>query len=134
LYNFYAVNTGKLCPVGWHVPTDDELNALVTILGGMSLAGHELREAGTVHWTGPNTGATNSSGFTSLGAGYRDAGSGGFIGQGAYAIFWSSSLSDPTHAWYWFWGTGDPNISRYNIGGYFDSVRAYGLSIRCLQN
>jgi hypothetical protein len=34
LYNWYAVNTGKLCPKGWHVPSDAEWTELITFLGG----------------------------------------------------------------------------------------------------
>lgn len=44
LYNWYAVNSGKLCPSGWHVPTDDEWNALTGFLGGESVAGSKLKD------------------------------------------------------------------------------------------
>ncbi|MBI5010148.1 MAG: fibrobacter succinogenes major paralogous domain-containing protein, partial [Bacteroidia bacterium] len=66
LYNWYAVNTGKLCPIGWHVPSDDEWTLLTTFRGGYSVAGGKLKETGTLHWTSPNTGATNETGFTAL--------------------------------------------------------------------
>jgi uncharacterized protein (TIGR02145 family) len=33
LYNWYTVRTGKLCPVGWHVPSDDEWKQLEMALG-----------------------------------------------------------------------------------------------------
>jgi len=29
LYNWYAVETGKLCPKGWYVPTEEEWNMLI---------------------------------------------------------------------------------------------------------
>jgi uncharacterized protein (TIGR02145 family) len=32
LYNFYAVNTGKLCPTGWHVPSWTELLTMISFL------------------------------------------------------------------------------------------------------
>ena len=66
LYNWYAVNTGKLAPKGWHVPTNDEYTTLITFLGGESVASSKLKESGTSHWQSPNTEATNQSGFTAL--------------------------------------------------------------------
>jgi uncharacterized protein (TIGR02145 family) len=72
LYNWYAVNDERgLAPAGYHIPTDTELTTLVNFLGGSSVAGGAMREAGTSHWQSPNTGATNSSGFTALPAGTR---------------------------------------------------------------
>ena len=71
LYNWYTVNTGKLCPEGWHVPTESEFNSLITFLGGMGIAGGKLKEAGTAHWESPNIGATNETGFTALPGGER---------------------------------------------------------------
>jgi uncharacterized protein (TIGR02145 family) len=62
-----AVNNHKLCPIGWHVPSIDEYNTLISNLGGdRTLVGGYLKEAGTAHWLAPNTGADNSSGFTAL--------------------------------------------------------------------
>jgi uncharacterized protein (TIGR02145 family) len=72
LYNWFAVNAGKLAPTGWHVPSDSEWNVLITYLGGESVAGGRLKEAGTVHWNSPNAGATNEFGFTALPGGHRD--------------------------------------------------------------
>ena len=66
IYNWYAVNTGILCPTGWHVPTSLDWDILVDFLGGIGVAGNKLRESGTTHWASPNNGATNESGFTAL--------------------------------------------------------------------
>jgi len=71
LYNWYTVNTGKLAPKGWHVPTMDEWFILSTFLGGDSVAGGKMKETGISHWLSPNRGATNSSGLTALPAGQR---------------------------------------------------------------
>jgi len=48
LYNWYAVKTGKLCPSGWHVPSNDEWTILSDYLGGGNVAGGKLKETGTV--------------------------------------------------------------------------------------
>lgn len=71
LYNWYTVNTGKLCPAGWLVPTEAEFNSLIAYLGSMSVAGGKLKEAGITHWESPNIGATNETGFTALPGGER---------------------------------------------------------------
>jgi len=79
LYNWNAVNTGKLAPTGWHVPTTAEL---LTISGA--------KETGFNHWISPNTGGTNESGFTALPNGIRYV-EGVFGGIGIFAFIWSSS-------------------------------------------
>lgn len=71
LYNWYTTNTGKLCPVGWHVSTSDDWEILVDYCGGWELAGGKLKETGTVHWDAPNVGATDEFGFTAIPAGGR---------------------------------------------------------------
>lgn len=77
LYNGYAVqNTvnGGLAPEGWHIPSYEEINTLITYLGGNPAAvtnsiGGLIKETGTTRWASPNTGATNSTNFTDVGAG-----------------------------------------------------------------
>jgi len=96
LYNWYTVNTGKLCPVGWHVPTNEEWSTLINYLGGEDLAGGKLKEAGLVHWVSPNTGATNSVGFSALPGGSRygitKSDRGVFVGIGESSSWWSASV------------------------------------------
>ena len=73
LYNWYAVSDpGQICPSGWHVSTNAEWNTTEAYLGGTGIAGGKMKEAGTAHWLSPNTGATNSSGFTDLPGNMRD--------------------------------------------------------------
>ncbi len=127
LYNWYAVETEKLCPAGWHVPDDYDWNQLLNFLGGGNVAGDKLKESGTVHWDGPNNG-TNESGFTALPGGV--ASSGGSMGIGGYAYYWSASTLNDTSAWYWhLW---------YNYGGiahYYDNNNmGSGMSVRCLKD
>src|ERR1035437_1728963 len=91
LYNWYAVNDPRgLAPTGWHVPSDAEWWTLSTCLGGAAVAGGAMKETGTTHWTSPNTGATNSSGFTGLPEGLRTDG-GPFYDVGSYGGWWSST-------------------------------------------
>ncbi|MBK8503743.1 MAG: fibrobacter succinogenes major paralogous domain-containing protein [Saprospiraceae bacterium] len=93
LYNWYAVNDGRgLCPTGWHVPTDAEWTTLTGLLGGLSVSGGPMKEAGTAHWNSPNTGATNSRGFTGLPGGLRIF-NGTFSALGNVGYWWSSSES-----------------------------------------
>ena len=96
-YNWYAVNTGKLCPVGWHIPTISEWTTLVNYLGGDSIAGGKMKESGTTHWENPNLGATNESGFTALPSDDYSGWS-GYI-PSRECEFWSSTESVNTFAW-----------------------------------
>jgi uncharacterized protein (TIGR02145 family) len=73
LYNWYTINSGKLAPAGWHIPTTAEWQTLSDYLGGDALAGDKLREVGTTHFASPNTGATNETGFTAVGSGFRNS-------------------------------------------------------------
>lgn len=50
IYNFYTVSTGKICPAGWHVPSDSEWSVLTDYLGGLSVAGNKLKDTGTDYW------------------------------------------------------------------------------------
>ncbi|HRZ43427.1 MAG TPA: fibrobacter succinogenes major paralogous domain-containing protein [Bacteroidales bacterium] len=101
LYNWYAVdNSNALCPTGWHVPTDAEWTILADYLGGESVAGGALKEAGTAHWYSPNTGATNSSGFTALPGGIRIDYDGSFDDLRTSGYWWSSSAYQSTSAWH----------------------------------
>ncbi len=80
LYNFFTVETDKLCPVGWHVPTRAEWNVMVTLYGGTLVAGGALKST-TPDWRAPAEGATNESGFTGLPGGAK-ASSGNFHENG----------------------------------------------------
>lgn len=126
LYNFYTVNTGNLCPAGWHVPTDAEWTTLIRYLGGSNVAGGKLKEASTVHWTGPNI-ATNESGFTALPGGLRSPQE-GFDLIGDYGNWWSATESDASSAWY-------PYLYYCISDVYmFINDKNFGLSVRCVKD
>jgi uncharacterized protein (TIGR02145 family) len=128
LYNYYAVYTTKLCPVGWHVPSDAEWTILTDYLGGISVAGDKLKEISITHWNYPNTGATNSSGFTALPGGCRDYSS-VFTYLGSLGFWWSSTTYNTANAF-------GRRLSYYNSNVSASDLYAlqYGLSVRCLKN
>jgi uncharacterized protein (TIGR02145 family) len=57
-----------ICPDGWHLPSQAEWAEMIDYLGGDTIAGGKLKA--TELWLSPNLGATNSSGFRALPAGY----------------------------------------------------------------
>lgn len=71
LYNWYAASHSSFAPDGWHVPTESDIDALITELGGYTIAGGKLKQVGLTHWESPNTDATDTYGFSALGGGYR---------------------------------------------------------------
>ena len=126
LYNWYAVNDPRgLAPLGKSIPTDEEWTTLTTYLEGEEVAGGKMRETGLCHWSTPNTDATNESGFTALGGGYRVY-YGLFFAIGSYGIWWSSSELTTSNAWYRLLNDNAGNVNR----DYGD--KEYGFSVRCL--
>jgi uncharacterized protein (TIGR02145 family) len=129
LYNWYAVNDPrKLCPAGWHVPTLSEVTLLTTFLGGESEAGGKLKEAGTTHWTDPNTGGTNTSGFTALPGGYR-AYDVDFSHTGIAGYFWNAEAVDANNAWVHGMVYDATNLFTYGNG-----LKTDGFSVRCIKD
>ncbi|KAA2238851.1 hypothetical protein F0L74_21800 [Chitinophaga agrisoli] len=126
LYNHGTItDTRNVCPVGWHLPTNEDWQTLSNYLGGDQVAGGKMKEAGTTHWQAPNTGATNSSGFTALPAG--NVGYGGFYAMGQNCGFWSDYNQ----------------VFSYSVGLYYQSEwiavsdngpSILGLSIRCIKD
>jgi len=122
LYNWYAVDTRKICPEGWRVPEDAEWTTLTNYLGGESVAGGKLKETGFNHWQSPNEGATNVSGFTALpGSSRSDYGS--FDGIGTEGRFWGKSSST---SWLRRVSVNYDEVDRWNGNS------KYGYSIRCI--
>jgi uncharacterized protein (TIGR02145 family) len=118
---------GNLCPTGWHVPTEVEWTTLTTYLGGELFAGAKLKEPGTAHWTTPNTGATNETGFTALPGGDR-IGNGTFFNQGDMGFWWSSTEYSPNNAYYRSMRYDTRNVTNLNY------YKFYGYSVRCVKD
>ncbi len=129
LYNWYAVNDPRgLAPAGWHIPSDAEWTTLESCLGGNEVAGGKMKEAGTAHWRSPNTGATNSSGFTALPGGYRGYNGTTFQFMGNFGIWWSATAVNTINA-----------RDRYlkqdaAFIGNSQYFKQGGYSVRCLKN
>jgi uncharacterized protein (TIGR02145 family) len=91
LYNLYAVETEKICPTGWHVPSDDEWITLETYITNDGVLGSERTALkATSGWNRDNNG-TDNYGFTALPGGYRSNYDGSFSSVGDYAYWWSST-------------------------------------------
>jgi len=129
LYNWYAVvDPRKIAPAGWHVPTETEWTTLTTFLGGSTIAGGKIKEAGLTHWNSPNTGATNSSGFTGLPGGDRyPIPSYGNIG--IFGYWWSTTETFV-----------DDKAELLGVSIYSEQANIYadkkiwGLSVRCIKD
>ncbi len=126
LYNWYVVNNGNLCPSGWHLPTDAEWTTLAEYLGGKSVAGGKLKETGTSHWWNPNVGATNETGFSATGGGYRFS-DGEFVWMSFIGTWWSASEYDASSAWGWFIHC---NYELIDNAAY---SKIDGFSVRCIE-
>jgi uncharacterized protein (TIGR02145 family) len=127
LYNGYTVRTGKLCPVGWHVPVGDDWQLLKEFLVDSLSGGGKLKEPGTIHWMSPNKGATNSSGFTALPSGIRYF-DGSFTAIQFYTGFWSASESGKEDALFLGLYYKDASIILGTI------TKKDGLSVRCVKD
>ena len=131
LYNWYAVNDSRgLAPAGWHIPSHAEWTTLENCLDAISPTGNvggKMKEIGTTHWTDPNTGATNISGFTALPGGYRFI-DGRFLYMSSVGFWWSSTASDTNNAWF--------RYLEYLYGNLWtgNNVKQFGLSVRCLRD
>jgi uncharacterized protein (TIGR02145 family) len=144
LYNWFAISTGKLCPSGWHVPTETEWHKMILTLDPdatlqsyvpgipassqgpfieSSIAGDKLKETGTTHWRSPDIGATNESGFTALPGGIRFS-EGWLSNFGEYVYWWSAPGS-----WIRFLGFDISKIYRHDRFSL-----QYGISVRCIKD
>lgn len=125
LYDWATALT--VAPTGWHLPTDSEWTVMTTFLGGDSVAGGKLREADTLHWANPNTGATNEAGFTGLPGGYRVSG-GTFTSIRVYGYWWCSTQSGTTVSWDRAMYYNDRKVYRG------DDNKTHAFSIRCVKD
>jgi uncharacterized protein (TIGR02145 family) len=145
LYNWYTVKTNKLCPAGWHVPSDADWILLENYLiaNGYNwdgtTTGNRIAKslASAFGWASSTyTGAVgntdypgkrNASGFTALPSGQR-SGSGSFNGFGFGCSLWSSSELNGTNAW------SCHMHSQLDDETILDTSKKAGYSVRCLKD
>ena len=127
LYNGYAINSDEICPEGWHIPTMEEWQKLRIFLGDSAKAGGQLKESGTTHWSAPNKGADNISGFTALPAGIRYF-EGTYSSVSYFTSFWSGTEVGMNDEWYLSLYFGDTNANIDYLS------KNHGFSVRCIQD
>ena len=140
LYNWHAVNTGRLCPEGWRVPTDDDwmqveksLGMDPVVLDPPGYRGEEvniggmMKQTGTTVWNAPNLGATNESGFTGLPGGAREYINGQFGFHKEYGFWWTSTETYP--------GMAFMRALAYDLTSIFKNHydMQNGFSVRCVK-
>jgi uncharacterized protein (TIGR02145 family) len=114
------------CPDGWHMPSPEEFNTLIDLVGGKAVAGARLKSM-----EGWETGAvsTDDYGFTALPAGRR----------GYYHDFTDKTLG----AYFWSNSRVQNSTAAYNMDLRFDSDSAMvrdnpdahdGNSVRCIRD
>jgi uncharacterized protein (TIGR02145 family) len=144
LYNWYAVNSKKLAPAGWHVPTDAEWDTLrnYLIANGYNWDGSitdnkiaKSMAARTDWFTSTSTGAigndltfNNRSGFTALPGGFRDN-NGSFINIGNVGHWWTVVGTVPSGVFDRYLNFDYENIDRLNI----DYFKTCGFSVRLVR-
>lgn len=135
LYNgFAAQDIRNVCPTGYRVPSDSDLQELTIFLGGGAIAGEKLKEANGNQslWSSPNV-ATNSSGFTALPAGQRwgafdvPQNYGRYEAILTFGQFWTNTIVG-SNSISWFLAYNSPELKRETID------KSFGKSIRCLKN
>lgn len=131
LYNGYAVNDPRgLAPEGWQIPTIEDWQTLITHLGGFEVAGGILKDTSSKSWISPNIGATNSAGFSAVGAGSKEILDGGNYTKGIVTGYWTKTASQ--------------SVSRVNNNIFFlrhdsasikrmDGYSDCGQSVRCIR-
>jgi uncharacterized protein (TIGR02145 family) len=136
LYNWYAVETGKLCSAGWHVPTDADYDTLELHLGipasQVDLWGSRGTDQGAqmksvTGWAVGENG-TNTSGFTALPGGYRYAADGSFYSVGSMSYWWSSTEDRLDTSWYRRLDGGTSDIYKAATS------KAAGKYVRCIMD
>ncbi len=135
-YNWYAVETGKLCPTGWHVPTDADFKTLELSLGMTQVQADAIEWRGTdqgkkmKNTTGWNSGGngTNTSGFSAMPSGYRAYLTGGSDNLGTLCYWWTASTINQDIATYR--RLDGNNDAVYRNGTY----KKAGKSVRCVKD
>ena len=128
LYNWYTtVDPRNACPTGWHVPSREEYDLLINIVGGPEVGGGMLKQVGTTanggFWNPPNYGAMDLVGFSALPGGARYTNMSSQMGH--QANFWTNEQVDLDFAYF----RGMVSDSAFAVSG--QHAKSLGMSIRC---
>jgi uncharacterized protein (TIGR02145 family) len=123
--NAYPSGVQGVCPLGWHMPSDSEWVVLENYLGGDSIAGGKMKDI--IMWNSPNTGATNSSGFSGLPLGHCNN-LGTFLDIGVNGHWWTATENDASNAWFRRLDYDNAASSR-NFNN-----KQNGFSVRCIKD
>jgi uncharacterized protein (TIGR02145 family) len=134
LYSWYAVNTRKLAPKGWHVPDTAEWHAMLRYLGDSAI--NKLQD--TNYWLSRNPNATNSTGFNALPSGLGrvvnlQTSTYNFTGKGQWGSWWSSKDPDNKSPYQHFAFYMAENSNSWQIYKQYEP-EDYCMSVRCLKN
>jgi len=124
LYTWEAAT--KACPDGWRLPSMQDWWYLSNFLGGDEQSGGKLKQTGTTSWESPNTGATNSSGFTALASGR--GGDKALEHLGKTAFFWTNVDDDDATSWCGALYHDRADLALYPV------EKLNGFSVRCIKN
>jgi uncharacterized protein (TIGR02145 family) len=125
LYDWYTAKT--VSPSGWHLPTDEEWETLISFLGGKENACSKIKETVTNNRNVGTKVSGNETGFTAILSGIR-TNFGMFTGIGGSGYWWTSSESTAAWGWSWYILNGDKNVTR----GHF--YKEIGFSVRCIKD
>ncbi|MCL1966276.1 MAG: zinc-ribbon domain-containing protein [Fibromonadales bacterium] len=118
----------KVCPSGWHLPSQEEWQTLVDFVGGDEIAGKKLKAInGWQSNEGKPGGGTDNFGFAALPGG-RGLSGGSFLGVGGNGNWWSASEYVAGSAYGRHMGYVNENVT----WDYYDKDVLH--SIRCLQD
>jgi uncharacterized protein (TIGR02145 family) len=132
----FSGNVKGICPTGWHVPSDGEWCTITTFLDSTvncsvigwtgTNAGGKMKSISGL-WSSPNSGASNSGGFSILPSGYRMT-NGTFYDINNLTLVWSSSENS------------NSNVIPLNLVYYSPRIyqqiidKIHGFPIRCLKD
>ncbi len=130
LYNFYSIETGLLCPTGWHVSSQSEWEILIDYLGGKEIAGGKIKDYFGNYWTSPNRCVENNGYFIGLPGGYRHFYNGTYYAKGLVGCWWANRISkeDDSKALQISVNNSDINITETYVH------KNGGASVRCVKD
>jgi uncharacterized protein (TIGR02145 family) len=118
----------KVCPSGWHLPSNAEWNELMAVVDGEEVAGKKLKaKSGWNKDKGKSGNGTDEFGFSALPGGYGDSG-GSFYNVGSSGFWWSANEDGSYFAYI------RDMIYYYDGASWSSYGKSYLFSVRCVQD